>query len=69
MLLVIIDISFIMMTFAVFSFSMTLLGSRRINKYPCTGMQNAMCIVVVVDHKQNATVPVVVDNKPFLPSV
>jgi len=63
------DISFIMMTFAILSFSMTLLGSRRIDKYPCTGMQNAMCIVVVVEHKQNATVPGVADTDTFLPSV
>jgi hypothetical protein len=48
---------------------MTLLGSRRIDKCPCTGMQNAMCIVVVVEHKQNATVTIVVDNNTFLPSV
>jgi len=57
------------MTFAILSFSMTLLGSRRIDKYPCNGMRNAMCIVVVVEHKQNATVPVVVHNNTFLPSV
>jgi hypothetical protein len=57
------------MTFAILSFSMTLLGSRRIDKYPCNGMRNAMCIVVVVEHKQNATVPIVVDNNTFLPSV
>jgi hypothetical protein len=42
MLLVIMDISSIMMTFAIFSFSMTLLGSGRIDKYPHTRMRNVM---------------------------
>ncbi len=57
MLLVIMDISFIMMTFAIFSFSMILLGSRKMDKYPCIGMQNVMIIVVIVEHKQNVDVP------------
>jgi hypothetical protein len=51
MLLVIMNISSIMMTFAIFNFSMTLLGLGRIEKYPHTKMRNAMCIVVVVEHK------------------
>jgi hypothetical protein len=51
MLLVIMDISSIMTTFVIFSISMTLLGSGKIEKYPCTRKQNAMCNVVVVEHK------------------
>jgi hypothetical protein len=51
MLLVIMDISFIMVTFAIFSFFMTLLGLGRIDKYPHTGMQNAACTIIVVEHK------------------
>jgi hypothetical protein len=46
-----------MMTFAIFSFSMILLGSRKMDKYPCIGMQNVMIIVVIVEHKQNVDVP------------
>ncbi len=69
MLLVITDISFIMTTFAIFSFSMTLLGLGRIDKYPCTRMRNAMCTVVDVEHKWNVDVPIVAVNNTFLPSV
>jgi hypothetical protein len=69
MLLVIMDISFIMTTFVIFSFSMTLLGSKRIDKYPHTKMQIGVCIVVVVEHKQSVVVLVVANNNKFLPSV
>jgi hypothetical protein len=51
MLLVIMKISSIMTTFAIFSFSMTLLGLGRIGKYPHIRMRNAMCIIVSVEHK------------------
>jgi hypothetical protein len=69
MLLIIVDISSIMMTFAIFSFSMILLGSRKIDKYLRTRMRNAMCIVVVVEHKRNVDVPIGVDNNTFLSSI
>jgi hypothetical protein len=51
-IMIIMDISSIMMAFSIFSFSMTLLGLGRINKYPCTGMQNVMCSIVAMEHKQ-----------------
>ncbi len=51
MLLIIVDISFIMMTFAIFCFSMTLFSLGKIDKYLCIGMQNAMCTIVVAEHK------------------
>ncbi len=57
------------MTFVIFSFSMRLLSSGKIDKYPCTGMRNALCTVIVVEHKQSVVMPVVVDNNMFLPSV
>jgi hypothetical protein len=69
MLLVIMDISSIMMTFAIFSFSMTLLGARRIDKYPRTGMRNATCTIIAMEHKQNVVVFIVSNNNTFLPSV
>jgi hypothetical protein len=69
MLLVIMDISFIMMTFANFSFSMTLLGLSRIDKYPCTGMQNVVCTIGVMEHKRSNVVPVIVHNNMFMPNV
>jgi hypothetical protein len=69
MLLVIMDISSIMMTFAIFSFSMTLLDLGRINKYPHIGMRNVMCTIVAMEHKQSVVVLVVVDNNMFLPNV
>jgi hypothetical protein len=69
MLLVIMDISFIMMTFANFNFSMTLLGIGRIDKYPHTRMQNVVCTIIVVEHKQSVVVPIVVDNNKFVPRV
>ncbi len=63
------DISSIMTTFVIFSFSMTLLSSWKTDKYPCTGMQNALCIVIFLEHKQRVVMPIVVDNNMFLPSV
>jgi hypothetical protein len=48
---------------------MKLLSSWKIDKYPCTGMQNALCIVIFVEHKQCVVMPIVVDNNMFLPSV
>jgi hypothetical protein len=51
MLLIIVDISFIMMAFAIFCFSMTVFGLGKIDKYPHTRMQNAVCTIVVVEHK------------------
>jgi hypothetical protein len=63
------DISSIMTTFAIFSFSMTLLSSEKIDKYPCTRMWNAMCAVIDVEHKQSVVMPVVANNNMFLPSV
>jgi hypothetical protein len=58
-----------MMTFAIFSFSMTLLGLSKIDKYPFTRMQNVVCTIVVVEHKQSVVVPIVVNNNTFMPSV
>ncbi len=52
LLLIIMDISSRMTTFAIFSFSMTLISSRKIDKYPCTRMQNAVCTIIDVEHKQ-----------------
>jgi hypothetical protein len=54
-----------MTTFAIFNFSLTLISSRKIDKYPCTGMRNAMCIIIVVEHKQNVVMLVVADNNIF----
>jgi hypothetical protein len=54
-----------MMKFAIFSFSLTLISSGKIDKYPCTGMWNSVCIVIVVEHKQNVVMLVVVDNNIF----
>jgi hypothetical protein len=48
---------------------MTLLASRRTDKYPHTKMQIGVCIVVVVEHKQSVVVLVVANNNMFLPSV
>jgi hypothetical protein len=55
MLLVIINISTIMMAFVILIFSMTLLGLRKMDKFPFIGMQNVMCNVVGMEHKQNTT--------------
>ncbi len=55
MLLVIINISSIMMAFVILNFSMTLLSLRKMDKSPCIGMQNVMCNVVGMEHKQNTT--------------
>jgi hypothetical protein len=68
-LLVIMDISSIMMTFAIIFIFMTLLGLRTIDKYLHTGMWNVMCTIITMEHKQSAYVLVVVDNNTFLPSV
>ncbi len=65
LLLIIMNISSIMTTFAIFNFSLTLISSRKIDKYPCTGMRNAMCIIIVVEHKQNVVMLVVADNNIF----
>lgn len=65
MLLVIIDISSMMMTFVDLSFCMTLWGS----KYPCVAMQNAMCIVVAMELKQNVVMLIVTNNNTFLPCI
>jgi hypothetical protein len=54
-----------MLAFAIFSFFMTLLSLGRIDKYTCIRMQNAMCTIVVVEHKWSAVVPIVVDNNTF----
>jgi hypothetical protein len=56
------DISSIMTTFTIFCFSMTLISSGKIDKYPCTRMRNAMCTVIVVEHKQSVVMLVVADN-------
>jgi hypothetical protein len=67
MLLVIIDISSMMMTFVNLSFSMTLWGLGRIDKYPCVGMWNAVYTIIIMVLKQSATTFVIVDNNTFLP--
>jgi len=52
-----------------FRFSMTLLGSRRIDKYPHIRMWNVVCTAVGMEHKQSVVVPIVADNNTFLLSV
>jgi len=69
MLLIILDISSIMTTFAILTFSMTLLSLGKIDKYPCTGMQNVVCTVIDVEHKQSVVMLVIVDKNMFLPCV
>jgi len=69
MLLIILGISSIMTTFAIFTFSMTLLSSGKIDKYPCTGMRNAVCTVIDVEHKQSVVMLVVVDKNMSFPRV
>ncbi len=69
MLLVVMDISSIIMKFAIFSFFMTLLGVGRIDKYPCTGMWNVMCTIITMEHKKSVIVFIIADNNTFLPSV
>jgi hypothetical protein len=55
MLLVIINISSILMAFVILNFSMRFLGLRKMDRSPCIGMQNVMCNVVGMEHKQNTT--------------
>jgi hypothetical protein len=69
MLLVILGISSIMTTFAIFTFSMTLLSLGKIDKYPCTRMRNAVCTVIDVEHKQSVVMLVVVDKNMSFPHV
>jgi hypothetical protein len=66
MLLVIIDISSMMMTFVDLNFCMTLRSSKGKNKYPCVAMQNAVCIVVAMEFKQNVVMPIVTNSNTFL---
>jgi len=66
MLLVIIDISSMMMTFVDLNFCMTLRSSKGKNKYPCVVMQNAVCIVVAMEFKQNVVMPIVTNSNTFL---
>jgi hypothetical protein len=68
LLLVIIDILLMIMTCLFLRCSMTLLGSWTMDKYPCVKIQNAMCVVVVIELKQNVITLVVTDNNIFLPS-
>jgi hypothetical protein len=67
MLLIIMDISSIMMTFAIFWFFYDIVSFRE--EYPHTRMQNVVCIVAVVEHKQNVDVHIVADNNTFLKSI
>jgi len=68
MLLIIIYISSMIMTFAFFRCSMTLLDSGRIKKYLHVGIQNAMHTIMIVELKWNVATHVILNNNIFWPS-
>jgi hypothetical protein len=67
-LLVIIDISSMIMTCVFFRCFMTLLGSKRMDKYFHVGIWNVLCMLMVVGFKQSAITFVITDNSAFFPS-